>query len=184
MFVVLVVPELFQNLLHFFVRDRRHVDALLLDLRHDVVQYVLRYLRALLRLELRQNLPKVVDPLVSIKANLLRWFLVRRFFVLGKILELFAARRVVAQQDPFVLDRHQLPLVAPAAHRRLVDMVRPFQKQGVGVALVSVHVGRDLVFARRFLQFKKRVQYRNVVVDPFRYSFFFVEISVNMFAVA
>ena len=35
--VVLVVAELFQNLLNFLVRDGPDVDPLLLDLRHDVV---------------------------------------------------------------------------------------------------------------------------------------------------
>ena len=182
--VVLVVPELFQNLLDLFVRNALHVDAFLLDLGHDVVEDVFRYLRALLRLKLCENLPKVVDTFVGVEAHLLRRLLVRRLLVFRKVFVLFAAGGVVAENYPFVLNRNELALVAATADRRRLNVLHAFHKVRVGVALVGVDVGRNLVLRHELFEFEERVQYGHVLVHPFRNLFFFVEIPVNMFAVA
>ena len=126
----------------------------------------------------------MVDPLVGVKTHLLGRLLVGGLLVLGEVLVLLAAGGVVAQHDPFVLDRDELALVAAPADRRLLDAVRALHEVRVGVALVGVDVGGDLVLGGRLFELEERVQHRDVLVHPFGDPFLFVEISVNVFAVA
>ena len=189
--VVLVVPQLLQNLFGLFVGELRvQINSLLFDLVLYVFQHVGRDLRGLLGLELRQNLLEVVDALVSVKTRLLGRFFVRRFLVLHQVAHVDGA--VVAHHDAFIFHRDHFAGVAVTAHvglkHILADInVRRIQIGQIPLHVVFIHALQLVFFGWLAIHAKKIIQdfglvvpvaYLLLVFKVIKYDFVIVQVVV------
>ena len=179
MFVILVVPKLFQNFFCFFIRNLRYVNPLLFNLRLNVFKNVRGYLRGLFGLKLCQDFTKVIDAFISIKTDFFRWFLVRRLFIFNQVLELTGTQRIVTNHNPIIIYRDQFTATTFFTNRRIVNVFFRRNIRIINVFQVVKCVVRHGLRVRQGIYFEKLVQQFNGRFF-FRNSLFFFKVGKEM----